>query len=83
MGYMVFEIAIDVFFKNIHNNFIKPVILKKIHIHVKDRALKSTFTLEAMHDIKSVPSPEVERAIIKAFEEEMKRKADNNDRYST
>lgn len=56
INHIISEIIIDVFFNTLFNNFIKPTIIENIRIIVKERKIKSIYTLETQPDIMSATS---------------------------
>ena len=65
MKHYVSEIAINIFFETLHNNFVKPKIIEQLRIHVKERFIGNMWTMEPQQDIQWYTSPEVEREMIK------------------
>jgi len=52
INHIISEITLNVFFNTLFNNFIKPTIIENIRrIIVKERKLKSIYTIEIQHDI--------------------------------
>ena len=79
MKHIVAEAAIDVFFKTVFNNFIKPKVTEKIRIEfasrlvsVDSRKLASSYTLEPVQPIQMYPaSDEILEEMYSHFKQEI------------
>lgn len=81
INHIIGEIIIDVFFNTLFNNFIKPTIIENIRrIIVKERKLKSIYTLETQHDIMS-PN-RIEPELYDIIKEEVYRELNDTSSYT-
>lgn len=73
LKHLIYEICIDVFFKEIYKNFVLPKVVNYIR-----RIIRSNYTLEAQRDIAQCHGADIEKELLDAMSREIQQEIDRD-----